>query len=342
MIYQDNYILGKTSAIGFGCWNFGAQWNRVNEEDSIKIIRYAIDNGVNVVDVSESYGFPDGQCEILLGKALQDGYRDKVKIISKIGWFGRRSQDHFQPTNKIIPKACNILFNKVFKYKDFDVLKRSPELLRLCGHACCGRLNTSYIDILLCHDNNPSDMENFIHAFELLISEGFIKHYGISTENINVLKRFYDLSNGNCEAVECDYSLLNRMVESDFLPFCNKKIAVFTRCTLSRGLLSGKYDRDTVFTESSRIDWNKGGAFRKRYEQCLDAVDQIKCSLPKSIDIVEASYKYVFSNPLHPTVIVGVTSINQIIKNINIASSYLQEDLYPILRDLKTDLRCGW
>lgn len=111
---------------------------------------------------------------------------------------------------------------------------------------------------------------------------------------------------------------------------------------MSRELLSGKYDRDTVFTESSRIDWNKGGAFRKRYEQCLDAVDQIKCSLPKSIDIVEASYKYVFSNPLHPTVIVGVTSINQIIKNINIASSYLQEDLYPNLRDLKTDLRCGW
>ena len=65
-------------------------------------------------------------------------------------------------------------------------------------------------------------MENFIHAFELLKSEGFIKHYGISTENINVLKRSYDLSNGNCEAVECDYSLLNRMVESDFLPFCNK------------------------------------------------------------------------------------------------------------------------
>lgn len=82
MIYQDNYILGKTSAIGLGCWNFGAQWNRVNEEDSIKIIKYTIDNEVNVVDVSESYGFPDGQCEILLGKALQDGYRDKVKIIS--------------------------------------------------------------------------------------------------------------------------------------------------------------------------------------------------------------------------------------------------------------------
>lgn len=77
MLYHKNGILGDLSVIGLGCWNFGGQWaNKVSESEAISIIRHAIDNGVNFVDVAESYGIPDGQCEILLGKALKGGYRE--------------------------------------------------------------------------------------------------------------------------------------------------------------------------------------------------------------------------------------------------------------------------
>lgn len=51
MLYIENGRLGNLSTIGLGCWNFGAQWNnKVSTEEAVKIIRYAIDNGVNYVE----------------------------------------------------------------------------------------------------------------------------------------------------------------------------------------------------------------------------------------------------------------------------------------------------
>ena len=104
--------------MGLGCWNFGGQWNKVSEEEAIRIIRYAIDHGINYVDVAESYGVPDGQCEILLGKALLDGYRERVTLISKIGWYGRRTSDHFKAIDTRWNKLGKRIFNKLYRFKD--------------------------------------------------------------------------------------------------------------------------------------------------------------------------------------------------------------------------------
>ena len=176
MLYTKNGPFDHLSVMGLGCWNFGGQWNKVSEEEAIRIIRYAIDHGINYVDVAESYGIPDGQCEILLGKALLDGYREKVTLISKIGWYGRRTSDHFSAIDTRWNKLGKRIFNKLYRFKDVDFSHRTPELLRLCGHACLGRLQTNYIDLLLCHDGNPKDAESFIEAFRTLRQEGFIRH----------------------------------------------------------------------------------------------------------------------------------------------------------------------
>jgi predicted aldo/keto reductase-like oxidoreductase len=76
-------ILGKTgvevSMIGIGGSHIGTQ---PDENDSIKIIRTAIDNGINFMD--NSWDYNDGQSEIRMGKALRDGYRKKVFLMTKI------------------------------------------------------------------------------------------------------------------------------------------------------------------------------------------------------------------------------------------------------------------
>jgi aryl-alcohol dehydrogenase-like predicted oxidoreductase len=335
MLYTENGKFGKLSVIGLGCWNFGAQWNnKVSEADAIQIIRFAIDNGVNFVDVAESYGFPDGQCEILLGKALLDGYRSKVKIVSKIGWYGRREADFGVSRSKYVRRMANILYNKIFKYKEFDVLKRSPELLRLCGHACCGRLQTPYIDLLLCHDDNPQDMDSFIKAFRILKAEGFIRHYGISTNRINVLKRFQEKSGNECSACECDYSLLNRSAEKEIFPYCqNNKITILTRGALARGLLSGKYNLQTVFNEPSRMSWNVGGSERSNYESYIKKINAIKQNLKTEV-VTPYAYKFVFSNEHSPAVVLGSTTLDQIKQNIEIATSRLSEENFKLLTSI--------
>ncbi|BCN28840.1 aldo/keto reductase [Anaeromicropila herbilytica] len=75
----------EISALGFGAMRLPilqtANGNEINEEEAIKMIRLAIDNGVNYVDTA--YPYHGGKSEILVGKALKDGYRDQTYLATK-------------------------------------------------------------------------------------------------------------------------------------------------------------------------------------------------------------------------------------------------------------------
>lgn len=81
MIYR---MLGKTgeqvSAIGVGGWHLGLK--QVDEQLAIRIIRSAIDRGINFLD--NCWDYNEGASEIRMGKALKDGYRDKAFVMTKI------------------------------------------------------------------------------------------------------------------------------------------------------------------------------------------------------------------------------------------------------------------
>jgi predicted aldo/keto reductase-like oxidoreductase len=84
-------VLGSTgervSAIGLGGWHLGLK--HVDEQLSIRIVRSAIDHGVNFMD--NSWDYNEGQSEIRMGKALRDGYRSKAFLMTKID--GRSKQE---------------------------------------------------------------------------------------------------------------------------------------------------------------------------------------------------------------------------------------------------------
>jgi hypothetical protein len=76
----------KVSILGFGCMRLptdtGAQTGIVDEKEAARIIHYGIDNGINYVDTAKVYH--NGKCEAILGRILQNGYREKVSIATKL------------------------------------------------------------------------------------------------------------------------------------------------------------------------------------------------------------------------------------------------------------------
>jgi len=88
----------KGSALGFGCMRLpqaGMEMGSpLDEPEAIKMIRYAIDNGVNYVDTAFPYNM--GGSERVVGKALQDGYRQKVRLATKLSPFVLKSPDDFE------------------------------------------------------------------------------------------------------------------------------------------------------------------------------------------------------------------------------------------------------
>ncbi len=96
MLYRDFGATGlRHSALGFGCmrlpYDEGDQ-SKIRESEAIDMIRRAIDEGVTYVDTA--YGYHGGQSEVLVGKALRNGYRDKVTLADKLPvWLAEKPAD---------------------------------------------------------------------------------------------------------------------------------------------------------------------------------------------------------------------------------------------------------
>jgi len=165
----------EVSALGFGAMRL--PMNRVmqvNEEESIKMIRYAIDNGVNYVDTA--YPYHNGVSEFIVGKALKDGYREKVHLTTKSPlWMIKKSEDFETYLNEQIER-----------------LQTKP-------------------DIYLFHGLNKNRLEkiknlNLIEKMEGAKEKGLIKHIGFSFhDNYETFKEIIDFYNWDCCQIQYNY-----------------------------------------------------------------------------------------------------------------------------------------
>ncbi|HCV22009.1 MAG TPA: aldo/keto reductase [Candidatus Latescibacteria bacterium] len=298
MRYRDFGRTGwQVSTIGLGTWNIGNQWGALDDKTAWATVRAAYDHGMNLFDAAESYGVPNGLSEERLGVAMA-GFRHNVYVVSKIGNWGAR-------TGQAVPKT-------------------TVDMIRLCAHASLHRLRTDYHDVLLCHDGGIEDPSVYLEGFKALQKEGRLRHYGISTNDLDVLKRFNH--EGGCKVVQVDYSLVNRTPEAELLPYCLAQgIAVMVRGPLARGLLSGRYTKESRFDDEVRSIYNVGGDARDTFETRMDTVDQIR-ELVEPAQMVSTALQYVISQPTLPVAIPGAKSPEQAEMNAAAGADTLSEE----------------
>lgn len=201
---------GKTgielSALGFGCMRLPMKDGHVLEEESIRMIRHAIDNGLNYVDTA--YGYCARESELVVGKALQDGYRDKVYLATK------------NPT------------------RDPDGSKWRAVL-----EDQLQRLQTDHIDFYHQHGLNWKTYQELkpvaggpFDEFQRALEEGLIKHRVFSfhdkAENL-----FHLLDTGEFEGVLLQYNLLDRSNEEGIAYAAEKGMGVVVMGPVGGGRL---------------------------------------------------------------------------------------------------------
>jgi len=95
----------KVSALSFGCMRFPTKgsYADIDEPEAIRMLHYAVEHGVNYLD--SAYGYHDGKSETLVGKALRGGYRDKVKVATKLpSWMVKARSDFDRFLNEQLKK----------------------------------------------------------------------------------------------------------------------------------------------------------------------------------------------------------------------------------------------
>ncbi|MBO1327768.1 aldo/keto reductase [Acetobacter suratthaniensis] len=212
----------EVSAIGFGCMGLNFGYGQVlDTQDSIALIRKAVDLGVTFFDTAEVYG-PYTNEEIV-GEALRP-VRKNVVIATKFG--------------------MNIVDGRM------QGLNSRPEQIRAVCDASLKRLGVEVIDLFYQHRVDPAvPIEDVAGAVKDLIAQGKVRHFGLSEPGAQTVRRAHAVQ--PVTALQNEYSLWTRGPETNgILQACEELgIGFVPYSPLGKGFLTGAMKRDTPLAE---------------------------------------------------------------------------------------------
>jgi methylglyoxal reductase len=219
----------EASVVGIGTWAVGGwMWGGADEAKSIEAIHASLDAGINFVDTAPAYGL--GFSESVVGKAIA-GRRDNVVLATKAGlvWHVRKGEHFLDQDGK-----------PIYRYLGAESLRYEIE-------ESLKRLNTDYIDLYQTHwQDATTPIEETMRTLLDLKREGKIRAIGVSNATVHDLEAYRRV--GPVDAAQEKYSMLDRELESEYLPYTlRRNIAVLAYSPLANGLLTGKIGPERQF-----------------------------------------------------------------------------------------------
>ncbi len=272
----------QVSELGFGAWQLGVEsgWKAVSVADADRMIRTALDSGINFYDTAPNYGH--GTSEERLGKVFKTLDRDTIVVNTK---FGR-------------------LDNGTVDFSASQIRGSIERSLR--------RLQIDCIDSAIIHspprellDGNKVDHYEIL---ERLQDEGKIRAYGASVDFAVEIEKLLETT--NAKVFQCFFNILHQDAKNAFDTVQAQGATVIAKIPFDSGWLTGKYHAESQF-EGVRARWSAD-------DICTRArlVDRVMEIVGEDVPLMGAALSFCTAFDAVSTVIPGAVSKEQLRGNI--------------------------
>lgn len=287
----------EVSEIAHGLWGMGG-WSGSDDRQSLDSLQLAVDLGCNFFDTAWAYG--SGRSDGLLGEIMSRNPDKRLYAASKIpprnGKWPASPKDKYRD---VFPAA------HVFKYAN---------LIR-------EKLRVEAIDLLQFHvwDDSWSGEPEFRETVEKLNRDGLIRFFGLSLNRWEPENGIKAIRTGLVDAVQVIYNIFDQSPEDALFPVCRElNIGVIARVPLDEGSLGGQLTAQTKFPKS---DWRSHYFGPENLKNTVPRVEKIKPLIPPGMSLPEMALRFILSNPVVSTTIIGMRKPDHVRQNIAVSDA---------------------
>jgi len=271
--------------------------SEADEATCLAAFEQAVELGCNYVDCANVYR--EGFSERVIGKAIR-GRREQFVVSTKVG-----GED---------PGPGGL---------------RRDNILRSCEQSL-ERLGTDHVDFLLCHFPDPqTPIDETLEAFDQLVRQGKVRYAGCSNFETELLRQSLSAGqrNGHGSFVcnQLGYSLLDRRIESELMPFCQERnIGITIYAATAIGLLSGRYRLGQAPPE--KTSWHRGPYnYRAAMTPWVDKVIETVIDVARQHERTptQVAMAWCLSRPAVNSVIIGCDTPERVKENLAAADWHL-------------------
>ncbi|CAG7615831.1 aldo/keto reductase [Paenibacillus allorhizosphaerae] len=295
----------QVSVLGLGTNAFGG---RADKETSIRVLHHAAASGINFIDTANIY--TGTKSEEIIGEAFE-GRRQDIILATKVGM--KRGQGPNESGSS-----------------RYHIIKELEGSLR--------RLRTDYIDLYQIHAfDAKTPLEETLRALDDLVSSGKVRYIGASNYSAWQMMKALAISKSEglnpYVTVQPGYSLVDRGVERELVPFCvDQGIGIIPYFPLAGGILTGKYSGGSV-PSGSQLEKNPNFAQRMDAERMELGDRVVRIAAEIGTTATALSLAWLMHKPAVCTVIAGATRESQIDDNLKAVELELPEHVLQELND---------
>jgi len=288
----------EVSAIGLGCMGMSEFYGSTDDDMSKKVLLRALENGVTLLDTSDTYG--DGHNERLIADVIKTWDRDvfiatKFGIVRKPGAYERQ--------------ICG-----------------RPDYVRQAVEQSLKRLNVETIDLYYIHRIDTTvPIEDTVGAMADLLRDGKIRYIGLSEPSVETVLKAHAVHPVTC--IQSEYSLFTRDVETELLPVLRKNgIGFVPYSPLGRGMLTGKLKQDAIQDEKD-VRRLLPRTSDENYNENMKLVDRLKAIADaKQITLSQLALAWVLHQGSDIVPIPGTRSSRYLMENIEAVNVQLDHE----------------